>query len=136
MVELYAPAEYWKLTPEERASFRCGPGRGILEKLVPDYIYAGWPFYKPLCITPACAIHDFCYGTGEDTIAWKKESDRIFLNNLVRIVESCPSCGLVRKARLDRCKIYYKAVKVFGGPAFWAGRNKPENLSVLNECLA
>lgn len=119
-VELFAPPEYWKLTNEERAQFRCGPGRGVLEQLVPDTVWG-------LCITPACAIHDFMYRVGENDQD-KVDADDVFLNNMVRIIEAKTRNQILLCLRLRRAKTYYHAVKVFGGPAFWSGKNKASEM--------
>jgi len=131
---LWAPEDYWSLTESERAEFRCGPGRGILEKLIPDVWRVGFPIVRPLCVTPACQIHDHCYGTGPDTIEWKEVSDRAFRNNLIRLVENAGGPRAIVWMRLRKCNIYYMAVRDFGGPAFWAGRNKESELGWQN-CL-
>jgi hypothetical protein len=131
---LWAPEEFWQLSEAERAEFRCGPGRGILEKLIPDVWWVGFPIVRPLCVTPACAIHDHMYGTGPNTIGWKGVADRSFMNNLIRLVENAGGPRAIVCRRLDRCNLYYKFVRDFGGPAFWAGRNKESELGWQN-CL-
>lgn len=93
----------------------CGT-EGWKGKLVPDSVYG-------LTITAACQPHDWMYYEGE-TDADKKIADRVFLNNMVRIVKE--EGGLLEWLRLRRVKKYYLAVKYFGGDAFWAGKNKPE----------
>lgn len=129
---LWAPEEYWNLTKEEKQHYLCGPGRGLLEKFVPDVWYFGWPLVKPLRITPSCSIHDFTYAWGPDTIEWKQKSDRAFLNNLLRQVEHAAfECGSrfsiltspITRVRIRKAGLYYHAVDKFGGPAFWSGRN-------------
>jgi hypothetical protein len=125
---LWAPEEYWDLAESEREQFRCGPGRGILERLIPDVWRVGYPLVRPLCVTPSCAIHDYCYGSGPNTIEWKETSDRAFRNNLIRLVENAGGPRAIVWARLRRCNLYYRCVRDFGGPAFWAGRNKKEEL--------
>lgn len=125
---LWAPEEFWLLSDDDLQLYRCGPGRGILEKLIPDIWRFGWPLVKPLVITPSCRIHDFCYETGPDTIAWKNKADRGFQNNMIRQVEfeaACYSRWLypITMVRLKKAQAYYHAVKIFGGPAFWSGRN-------------
>ncbi len=122
-VELFAPPEYWKLTDDERRQFRCGPGRGILEKLVPDRILG-------VDVGPACGIHDFCYSQGRANQD-KADADLIFLNNLIRLVETCGGYDWLQKMRLRFAHDYYEAVSHFGGPAFWKGKNKPEEMGVI-----
>ena len=122
-VELFAPAEYWRLPESERAKLRCGPGRGVLEKLVPETVYL-------LTITPACAIHDFMYKIGE-TDQDKVDADDVFLNNMIRIIEANTTNKQILCLRLRRVRIYYMAVKFFGGPAFWKDKNKKSEVGLV-----
>lgn len=122
-VELFAPPEYWLLTDEERAQFRCGPGRGVLEHIVPETVWG-------LCITPACAIHDFMYRIGENDQD-KTNSDDVFLNNMVRIIEAQTCNKILLCLRLRRAKTYYQMVRIFGGPAFWLHKNKANEMGVV-----
>lgn len=123
-VKLFAPAEYWKLTEEERANFRCGPGRGILERIVPETVYG-------LCITPACAIHDFMYKVGPPTGEGKQEADTVFLNNMVRIVEANTTKLPLLYLRLWRVRTYYIMVSRFGGVAYWHDKNHPSEMGLV-----
>lgn len=118
---LFAPAEYWKLTTEQRAEIcnGCGP-RGIGALLVPDTVWG-------LSITPACNIHDYMYHAGW-TIEDKKQADRVFLNNMIRIVTGRTRWCFLLRLRLNRVLTYYGAVKNFGGPFFWAHKNKDEEM--------
>jgi hypothetical protein len=132
--KLWAPVKYWELSEKERQNFKCGPGRGILEKLVPDKWRLGWPLLKTLSITPSCAIHDFCYAWGPDTIDWKNEADRAFRNNLIRQITAAAQDYSyfyfpITRARLMKAEIYYQFVVQFGGPSFWAGRNHFKEMS-------
>jgi hypothetical protein len=115
-LKLFAPKEYWTTPKEEidRVAGGCGPG-GVGDYFVPDTIYG-------LSVKPACRIHDFCYAIGE-TIADKDSADRIFLNNMLRIIIEVTKWWILRKLRIWRAYTYYKAVKRFGGPAFWNGKN-------------
>lgn len=136
-LQLWAPAEYWLLSAEEKANYFCGPGRGIVETLVPDVWRIGFPLVKPLVITPSCSIHDFCYQWGPDTIEWKWTSDRGFRNNLIRQVEYAASQYSrlyypITRIRMFYTQRYYKAVRIFGGPAFWKGRNKCTELGSVS----
>lgn len=136
-MKLWAPTEYWFLTEDEKAHYKCGPGRGILEKLIPEKWYFGWPLVKPLVITPSCSIHDFCYEWGPDTAEWKCTSDEGFGNNLVRQVEFAALhysrlYYFVTRIRLRYAHAGYLAVKKFGGPAFWNTRNKQEEMGFVN----
>jgi hypothetical protein len=122
-VELFAPPEYWRLTDEERSQFRCGPGRGVLEWLVPETMYG-------LTITPACAIHDFSYRIGQNDQD-KTDADDVFLNNMVRIIEAHTNNKILLCLRLRRAKTYYQMVKQFGGVAFWSGKNLPSEMGLV-----
>jgi hypothetical protein len=120
-VELYAPQSYIQATPEERRQVvnGCGAG-GWLRHLVPDRIYG-------LKVEEACDIHDWMYATGL-TIEDKELADRVFLNNLLRIIDANTRWGWLRRLRYLRARKYFEAVQHFGGPAFWKGKNQPEEL--------
>jgi len=91
----------------------CGPGNGVGDRFVPDRILF-------LSIFDACRIHDFMYRFGVD-INDKREADRVFLNNMVRIIVD--HGGWLWWIRLWIARWYYSAVKYFGGVAFWNGKN-------------
>ncbi len=118
-MELYAPEAYKKLTEEQRKNMvnGCGPGR-FGSFIVPDSFIG-------LSITSACNIHDYMYEVGE-TIDDKKEADRVFLNNMVRLIDD--RGGILKWFRLKMAKSYYMAVKYFGGPSFWDGKNESKNM--------
>lgn len=119
---LFAPESYWRLPPAEREAYRCGPGRGVLEWMVPNTAWG-------VDFSPACAVHDFMYSEGR-TIADKDEADRVFLNNLIRLIEAAGGNWLIRRLRLRRAQTYYEAVHRFGGPCFWNNKNKPTELGL------
>lgn len=122
-VELYAPQSYIQATTEERKRVvnGCGAG-GWLRALVPDTMYG-------LDVSEACNIHDWMYATGL-TIEDKAAADRVFLNNLLRIIDANTSWWLLRRLRYRRARTYFEAVQHFGGPAFWTGKNQPGELFV------
>lgn len=97
---------------------RCGPGRGVLERIIPDKILF-------LSITEACKRHDFAYALGI-THAEKAAADRSFKYNMQRIIEA--KGGFLMAPRLTLSQVYYLAVKHLGGPAFWHGKNDPAEM--------
>ena len=115
---LFAPEAYWKLTPEQKARIvnGCGPGR-FGSKLVPDRLWG-------LSILAACEIHDYMYAVGE-TIEDKDEADRVFLNNMLRLIDKAGGRWIIKAMRRHAAVKYYRAVADFGGIAFWAGKNSP-----------
>jgi len=119
---LFAPPEYWKLSAEDRAARRCGPGRGVLEWLVPDTIYG-------VSVSAACSCHDFMYAHGK-TPDDKCEADTVFLNNMIRLIEAHGGWWPIQFLRLRRALIYYEAVSHFGGTAFWNEKNKPTEIGL------
>lgn len=114
---LYAPASFIGASHEvrNRVVNGCGTG-GWKGKLVPETIYG-------LDVSPACDIHDWMYIEGE-TVADKEEADRVFLNNLLRLIEAAGGIKLLQSLRRRRARIYFEAVQHFGGPAFWHDKNK------------
>ena len=120
---LFAPESYWKLSEEDRKARRCGPGRGVLDWLVPETILG-------CSVSAACSIHDFMYAEGA-TAADKDEADCVFLNNMIRLIEAHGGWGWIQRLRLNRARIYYEAVSHFGGPAFWHDKNKPTEIGLV-----
>jgi len=114
---LYAPTSFLN-TPMlelEKICNGCGADNAKFD-FVPDSIYG-------TSINEACHIHDFMYSIGR-TIEDKEESDRIFLNNLCRLIER-DKHKWYKPTVLQRirAKEYYIAVHYFGGSAFWSGKN-------------
>jgi hypothetical protein len=113
---LYAPEDYWT-TPERilnEIAHGCGPG-WFGNKLVPDKLLG-------LSIKDACRIHDYMYAMGE-TNADRCEADRVFLNNMLRLVDSAGSNWLITKLRRRMALSYYKKVANYGSLFFWKGKN-------------
>lgn len=118
---LYAPEGYVAASPEVRSQLTngCGAGGWKLD-LVPDSLLG-------LDILPACNIHDWMYSAGE-TLADKQEADRVFLNNMLRLIETDSSCWILKHIRRKLARGYFEAVEHFGGPAFWEGKNPAGNM--------
>ena len=112
-VTLFAPTGYWCLTPAGKKAFCDGCGSGWTAGLVPDHLLG-------LDISECCHIHDYTYSTSEATIKAKESADRAFLNNMLRVVMSE---NKMQTARRLLAWDYYQAVCMFGGPAFWDGKN-------------
>uniref|UniRef100_A0A6M3IQ10 DUF1353 domain-containing protein n=1 Tax=viral metagenome TaxID=1070528 RepID=A0A6M3IQ10_9ZZZZ len=119
-VKLYIPDEYKDLSKDKLKLLTngCGPA-GWKYDLVPDKIYG-------LCIKRACDIHDICYFYGK-TNEDKATADRIFFNNILRIIDQGHNWWLLKFLRRRRAKKYFYAVKWFGGPAFWNNKNDDKN---------
>lgn len=113
-MNLYKPRSYTDAAHEEISENTNGCGaKGLGGWFVPDTLYG-------LNICDACEIHDWMYFKGK-TAEDKNEADRAFLNNMVRIIDD-KSGWLLKGVRKIRAKNYYRAVKYFGGPSFWAGK--------------
>lgn len=119
--QLYAPQSFIAASAAVRAVVTNGCGaKGWKVDLVPDTLYG-------LDVADVCDIHDWMYAEGE-TIADKDEADRVLLNNLLRKIAAKTKYVWLRWLRRKRALKYYQAVAEFGGPAFWAEKNKPENI--------
>jgi hypothetical protein len=96
-----------------------GCGAGWTAKLVPNTIYG-------MDIKPICCIHDDRYETVEKSIEHKNMSDREFLNNIVRKINADTrwwrNNRMFKFLMRRRAYKYYKAVKYFGGEAYWDGK--------------
>lgn len=115
-VKLYAPDYYWDLPEEDLKSITNGCGSGKLQGLlVPDTNWGLW-------IGDCCDIHDVMYYF-EMTLAGKRLSDRVLLNNIVRKVEALTKTTLLKRLRLRRAETVFWFVDTFGGPYFWKNKN-------------
>lgn len=122
---LFAPAAYWSLSPDARAELNgCGPA-GWKGKLIPDHILL-------VSIKPACDIHDYMYAVGR-TEADREEADRVFLNNILRIIEEKSQNWFTRMIRRRLALHYYAAVRDFGAIFFWDDKNPPETFRAIEE---
>lgn len=115
MTSLWSPQTYKDASPKERSRVcnGCGP-QSWKRDIVPDTVWG-------LSIARACDIHDWQYEEGA-TLEDKDKADRVFLNNMLRIVESESRFRFLRLLRRRRCYKYYLAVSRFGGPAFWGDK--------------
>jgi hypothetical protein len=121
-MKLFAPESYYQAEEKEKDRVCNGCGaKGLGGWLVPNTLYF-------LSIKEACNIHDWMYEQGK-TNTDKEEADRVFLNNMLRIIEGKPS-KLLNALRRQRAMKYYTAVKDYGGPAFWNCKN-----NVINHLL-
>ena len=115
MNKLFAPVGYLDLTPLEKKGICNGMGAkdSALSALIPNTMWF-------LDVTEAGNIHDYMYHVGT-TIADKEEADRVFLNNLMRLINN--KGGWLSFLRRRRAIKYYEAVFYCGGDAFWEGKN-------------
>jgi hypothetical protein len=105
-IPLYAPHAFYKLSANaiDEATGGCGPGEKG-DRVVPDTAWG-------LRITRACRIHDFMYS--KLCTATQKTADRVFLNNMRRLVLHGSKIKILIPPRRVRVKAYYLAVK-YGG---------------------
>ena len=123
--QLFAPESYNTASQAVRDQVCNGCGSsGWKGDLIPNRILG-------LDIKPACDRHDWMYACGQ-TMADKEEADDVFLNNMLRIIDAgdgwWSQFRTIRNLRRDAAKGYYEAVKIFGGPAFWEGKNPAANM--------
>lgn len=112
---LSAPTEYWAIPKDEmhlHVTGRCGPGKGLGDKLVPETLWG-------LSVTPACEIHDFMYSFGAKTSIYKQLADRVFLSNMLVIIDRQTKFGFLKWLRRRRAFKYYEAVAHFGNSSFY-----------------
>ena len=113
---LRAPREFWLLTPGKKKEICNGAGPKDYGWLVPDTIWI-------LNITACADIHDFMYSIGT-SIEDKRIADRVFLNNMIRLIQTYTKAVWLKKIRLKRAKKYYMAVDLCAGAPFWHGKDK------------
>ncbi len=114
--ELFAPENYSNANPEliDEIVNGCGAA-GWKVDIVPDNILG-------IDVSEACNIHDWMYYFGT-TIYDKYEADRVFRNNLIRLIEAGSWSRIMKRIRFWFAQRYFNAVHYFGGPAFWNGKN-------------
>lgn len=124
-VELTVPASMLVASRDEikAACNGCGTG-GWLALFVPDTIWG-------LRISPVCDIHDWMYKHGDPHITCKELADRTFRDNLIRYVDAKTRWRILKRLRIHRVKVYYHAVKNFGGPAYWANKTPRRGLHAV-----
>jgi len=120
-LNLFCPHDYKTLSKEElnKITNGCGP-QGWKFDFVPDKIWG-------LCINLPCRIHDYMYHIGKG-IKDKEEADRVFLNNMIRLIEYKTKWKWLKWLRKRRAYKYYVAVKYLGGPAFWVNKNNSNHI--------
>ena len=113
-MKLYAPPSFYRLSKELRKEICNGCGsKGFGGWIVPNTLWG-------LNVEDCCDIHDYMYHIGK-TIEDKEKADRVMLNNMMRKIEA--GSKWLRWVRRERAASYYYAVKLFGGNAFWSGKN-------------
>ena len=115
--ELYAPIEYIDADESVKKNIcnGCGPAKAKFD-FIPDSIFG-------VSIHEACQVHDWMYEFGK-TINDKDIADRVFLNNMIRLIDGKTNqWKWTRKLRKRIAWGYYEAVVKFGGSAYWDGKN-------------
>ena len=112
--QLRAREEFWNLTPIAISEIAqgCGPGKGFLEKVVPDIVLG-------ICLTPACVIHDVGYFFGE-TEEDKSEEDQNLLYNCLVINNKDSKSKIMRWLRRNIILGYFCFVDDLGRSSFWS----------------
>lgn len=126
-MKLYAPYGYWKMKkeqPKTLADTVNGAGPRYFGWMVPDTIYG-------LRITAAANIHDYMFS--EFHQPWSDDefhrANRIFLNNMHRLIQGGKRWRWLRTLRRARAMTYFKAVdSPIGSIIYWNGKNKPEEM--------
>jgi len=116
----------------------CGAGKGLGEKLVPDYIMKFTKFLKwigcdiSLKISPACYIHDKDYEVS--TPEWTEfyEANERLRDNIESIINYKIKNEYIRSIYHYRATTYMNAVNIVGRSVFWTlkaseGYNIPED---------
>jgi len=116
----------------------CGAGRGLAEKLVPDYVFAlakvlpSWArIINPIKIAPACAGHDFGWEFADPTWDAFHEENHRLRTNIAVIIVAQTTPGYVRNYALRYSEVYYDVVELVGRKIFW--RLKQSQCCVIPE---
>jgi len=123
-LRLWAPESYWNMPVEERNRrySGCGPENALID-FVPDTVIF-------LSIKESCKIHDHSYSIGESEDD-RLEADRVFRNNMQRIVDFHTKNAILKWLRYWRVNQNYKAVRIWGSKAFWEGKNSAIEYRVI-----
>lgn len=128
---LYMPEGYKNMSEGSTRNICSVCGSGGTD-CMPEYIWG-------LQVSEACKIRAYMYHFAESTVEAKEKADRVFLNNMIRIIDRNTSrflinCGLIRIKnplfwlRRRAAYAYYERMRKFGGPIFWIGKNDSKNL--------
>ena len=113
---LYAPSSFKLASVNTLLSIcnGCGAANARFD-FIPDRIYG-------TSIRAACQIHDFMYHVGR-TIEDKEEADRVFLNNMKRLIDlDKHKCYKPTWLQYRRAMKYHYFVDKLGGTSFWKGK--------------
>jgi len=103
--ELKVPPEFWLLDESELATYGCGPGKGIGDKLVPDTM---WGLNVKVC----CIVHDLDWAKATCISDLERANER-FLVNLIKLINN-ESVWFLKGPRRIRALTYYSAVQDIG----------------------
>jgi len=104
----------------------CGAGKGLGEKLVPDYIFGPsryldfMGFNFSIKITPACFIHDEDWSDADPTWTDFYASNFRLSSNIASIIQSKAANGFIKARALYRPVTYQNAVDIAGKGVFWS----------------
>lgn len=131
-LRLYSPTLVQEMDREKYLSGGCGP-QGWKLDLIPDKLFG-------VSIIESCRIHDAMYSLGLHGLGLKgSEShrgvcDRVFLNNMIRTVNGIKwQLPFIKQYRLWLANKYFKAVRNFGGPAYWDNKNLETEILTIKD---
>lgn len=121
---LFAPEGFIRATPEMRAEVcnGCGP-EGWKHSFLSNYLLG-------LNISAACDIHDWMYEFGT-TEAERDEADRIFRNNMLRMIAHAGGGILLQGLRRLKALHYYRLVHNYGAIFYWCDKNETSNEYII-----
>ena len=113
---IFAPASFLLASLDELTDICNGCGTSDSWFRPPEKFYGTNIIY-------ACIIHDYMYHKGF-TIEDKQEADRVFLNNMNRLITRDKHLWYKPTFLQRECAVkYYYMVKYYGAEAFWKGKN-------------
>lgn len=134
---LYAPKKYWEIRENDGCLYKrltngCGSQptkegwkRDLFGIFQPEKLFG-------LDIKIACDIHDISYVYPEyEGIEGKHSADRVFINNLLRLIDKHTQGWILKRLRLGKAYLYYKLVVNFGGPSFARGQEQRVELDQI-----
>lgn len=127
---LQCPEEIFKVFPKDLdydtfPDDFCGAGKGLGEKIVPDYIF-GLTRFLPfgldisIKISPACWIHDKDWQLSAPTVQAFTESNDRFHLNIEAIIRAKAKNDWIKARAMYRPVTYMNAVSLAGRYIFWS----------------
>ncbi len=125
---LYIPKDYYLGGPGIKYNLNT-----YFKTIKKEYSFISTTIWD-LDISESWNILLYMYHFARPIIKDKKEADRIFMNNMLRLITAKTDNVFLKWLRRKAAfKLYINMVR-YGGPIFWAGKNDSDNIKFYNMC--